>query len=208
MVLFYPGHYFNYCDDEELKCFLGNSRQDSRHVWANCTIFRSTINCQILNRFLLQIISMTKIFAYFHTDKFVTFCNSALLESCEKILDTFQSRCTRKKRKHSRRWPRFVQSDWKRGKNNLSIKNQRIRLEYCQWAGGLKTWLISLKMLGHKTYKPMLEICHKTTLKLAIKLIKKLPMLEICQKTTLKLGENQVDIHYLIFSPCVLSNTY
>ena len=106
-----------------------------------------------LNWLLLQIISMTKIFASFHMDKFVTFCNSALLESCEKILDTFQSRCTRKKRKHSRRWPRFVQSDWKRGKNNLSIKNQRIRLEYCQRAGGLKTWLISLKMLGHKTYK-------------------------------------------------------
>ena len=32
IFFFSTSHYFNYCDDEELKCFLGNSSKDSRHV--------------------------------------------------------------------------------------------------------------------------------------------------------------------------------
>ena len=78
---------------------------------------------------------------------------------CKKILDTFEPVvdrwwlwCTQKKRKHSR-WPRFVRSDWKGGKNNLSIIFSRKRKPHVTLPGknAVSAELLSPKVISHKT---------------------------------------------------------
>ena len=85
---------------------------------------------------------------------YLTFVNSGFLEIVKRFSTRFSPGCTRKKRKHSRRWPRFVRSDWKRGKNKLYIKNHKNQ----KWLKA-KTNSLSKAIKNQKTLKKVTKIC-------------------------------------------------